>query len=54
MRRILIQIQMENIFLYPHQAENILVSRGYFGVESTGFLSADKFTKNLSTGKMNW
>ena len=28
-------------------------SREYFGVESTAFLSANKFTKNLSTGKMN-
>ena len=26
------------------------VSREYFGVESTAFLSANKFTKNLSTG----
>ena len=28
-------------------------SREYFGVESTAFLSATKFTKNLPTGKMN-
>ena len=28
-------------------------SRKHFGVESTAFLSANKFTKNLSTGKMN-
>ena len=28
-------------------------SREYFGVESTTFLSANKFTKNLSTGNMN-
>ena len=28
-------------------------SREYFGVESTDFLSAINFTKNLFTGKMN-
>ena len=28
-------------------------SREYFGVESTTFLSAKKFTKNCSTGKIN-
>ena len=28
-------------------------SREYFDVESTAFVSANKFTKNLSTGKMN-
>ena len=27
--------------------------REYFGVESTTFLSANKFTKNLCTGNMN-
>ena len=28
-------------------------SREYFGVESTAFMSTNKFTKNLSTGKIN-
>ena len=28
-------------------------SREYFSVEFTAFLSANKFTKNLPTGKMN-
>ena len=28
-------------------------SKKRFGVESTAFLSANKFTKNLSTGKVN-
>ena len=45
--------------LYLMQGEKIeawfvsQASREYFGVESTAFLSANKFTKNLSTGKMN-
>ena len=29
------------------------LSREYFGVEFAAFLSAIKFTKNLSNGKMN-
>ena len=33
-------------FVYPS-------GREYFGAESTAFLSAIKFTKNLSAGKMN-
>ena len=28
-------------------------SRKYFGVKSAAFMSANKFTKNLSTDKMN-
>ena len=45
--------------LYLMQGEKIEVwfvspsSREYFGVETTAFLSVSKFTKNLSTGKMN-
>ena len=45
--------------LYLMQGEKIEVwfvspsSREYFGVETTAFLSVNKFTKNLSTGKMN-
>ena len=43
--------------LYLMQREKIeawfvsLSSREYFGVESTAFLSANKFKKNLSTAK---
>ena len=45
--------------LYLIQGEKIKAwfvseaSREYSGVESTGFLSANKFTKNLPTAKMN-
>ena len=38
--------KMEAWFVSP-------ATREYFGVESTTFLSANKFTKNLPTGKMN-
>ena len=47
------------IHLYLMQGEKIEASfvssssREFFGVESKSFLSAIKFTKNLSTGKMN-
>ena len=48
-------------YLYIMQGEKIetwfvlQASREYFGVESTAFLSANKFTKKstLLTGKMN-
>ena len=36
--------KIEASFVFPS-------SREYFGVESTPFLSAKRFTKNLSTGK---
>ena len=40
--------KIEAWFVFP-------ASREYFGVESTTFLSARKFTKNLPTGsKMNY
>ena len=37
---------MEGWFVSP-------ASREYFGVDSTAFLSANKFTKNLLSGEMD-
>ena len=47
MRRNLQGEKIEAWFVSP-------ASREYFGVESTNFLSANKFTKNFPTGKMNF
>ena len=58
-RNSLVDQSMLFTHLYLMHGENIKASfvfpasRKHFGVESTTFLSANKFTKNLPTGKMN-